>query len=226
MQMNYVSPAPLGDSQLALIHAAERLTALHGVAGLTIRRINEAAGVRNSSAIHYHFGSVERLLAAVLDYRMGPINRRRIRILAELTRDGRIIGMKDVVEALVRPLAEELHRRPDGNFYIRFLWRTLLDNSDPGGNLLKIDPALLVGWRTCERHVRRMLRYLPPVVLDFRLRMVQIQAIAGLASMEAKFCNDQSSVTPVHLEVEALIDGLCAMLGGPVSPEVLSQIQE
>ena len=50
---------------LALILAAERLIAEHGSAIVSLRQITEAAGVSNTSAINYHFGSREALLLAV-----------------------------------------------------------------------------------------------------------------------------------------------------------------
>ena len=49
-----------------LLDAAQRLFARDGVHGARIRDINALAGQRNPSALHYHFGSREALLEAIL----------------------------------------------------------------------------------------------------------------------------------------------------------------
>ena len=48
-----------------LILAGERLFALSGLDSVSLRQINSAAGQRNSSAAHYHFGSKEALVQAI-----------------------------------------------------------------------------------------------------------------------------------------------------------------
>ncbi|WP_382464854.1 TetR/AcrR family transcriptional regulator [Streptomyces noursei] len=48
-----------------LIKAAERLFAAHGVDAVSVRAINAAAG-QGPASVHYHFGSKENLVAAVL----------------------------------------------------------------------------------------------------------------------------------------------------------------
>ncbi len=48
------------------MRAAEQLFAEHGVDGARTRDITERAGQANSSALHYHFGSRDGLLRAIL----------------------------------------------------------------------------------------------------------------------------------------------------------------
>ena len=59
-----------------LLDAAERLFALHGVNGTSLRAVTREAGA-NVAAVHYHFGSKEELLREVFARRLGPVNRRR-----------------------------------------------------------------------------------------------------------------------------------------------------
>jgi AcrR family transcriptional regulator len=49
-----------------LMVAAERLFALNGVEGVTLREIQVAAGQANSSVITYHFGSQAGLVRALI----------------------------------------------------------------------------------------------------------------------------------------------------------------
>jgi AcrR family transcriptional regulator len=59
-------PAEQRDARQALLDAAERLLVEVGYAGITTRRLAHEAGV-NHGLVHYYFGSMENLLASVLD---------------------------------------------------------------------------------------------------------------------------------------------------------------
>ena len=59
------TPARAGAEE-ALLDAAERLLVESGYAAVTTRRLAEAAGV-NHGLVHYYFGSIENLLARVLE---------------------------------------------------------------------------------------------------------------------------------------------------------------
>src|SRR5689334_21500988 len=54
------------DSKARLLRAGERLFAEHGIDRVRLREINAHAGQRNASALHYHFGSRDRLVEAIL----------------------------------------------------------------------------------------------------------------------------------------------------------------
>lgn len=55
-----------GDATRArLVKAAEKLFAAHGVEAVSVRAVNAAAGL-GAASVHYHFGSKDELLAAVL----------------------------------------------------------------------------------------------------------------------------------------------------------------
>ena len=59
-------PDRRGAAEAALLDAAERLLLDVGGAGVTTRRVAEEAGV-NHGLVHYYFGSIENLLARVLE---------------------------------------------------------------------------------------------------------------------------------------------------------------
>jgi AcrR family transcriptional regulator len=61
-----VTARPGHDTEQALLDAAERLLVEVGAAGITTRRIADAAGV-NHGLVHYYFGSVEHLLVRALE---------------------------------------------------------------------------------------------------------------------------------------------------------------
>ena len=65
-----------------ILDTAERQFALHGFAGTSLRGITREAGV-NVAAIHYHYGSKERLLRATMERIVAPVNAERLRLLDE-----------------------------------------------------------------------------------------------------------------------------------------------
>ena len=203
---------------LALILAAERLIAEHGSAIVSLRQITEAAGVSNSSAVNYHFGSREALLLAVFQYRMGDINRRRHLYLDQLAAEGRLDDQRSLVGAMIHPLSEQLAPRQEGNFYVRFLERTSREGMRD--TLAEMHP-LMTGWLELEGHLRRTMAWLPPPVIDFRVRTMRENAVSGLASIEAMLEHDPAAGAELMLQVGMLVDANVAMLAGPVSPEVI-----
>ena len=102
-----------------LMVTAERLFAMNGVEGVTLREIQTSAGQSNSSVITYHFGSPAGLVRALLEFRYRTINARR----AELLREARELGSVDAREAvwiIVRPLIESIDA---GEMFVPFLAR-------------------------------------------------------------------------------------------------------
>ena len=71
------------DTKLELLLAAERLFATKGFDATTVKEITEASGQRNQSVIHYHFGSREAILDAIIEMRVGPMNEARERLRGE-----------------------------------------------------------------------------------------------------------------------------------------------
>ncbi len=88
-----------------LIDEAARAFAEHGVYGASLIDITRRAGQRNRGAIHYHFGSRNGVLCAVLDRHVDFLARREGELLqVALTKPDD--DVKSVVEAIVRPAAE------------------------------------------------------------------------------------------------------------------------
>lgn len=78
------APKPDSEPRLALLVAAEECLRMHGYAGLSTRRVAEAAGTPLSQ-IHYHFGSKDALVLALLDHQNRRLlERQRITFAADL----------------------------------------------------------------------------------------------------------------------------------------------
>src|SRR4051794_28115321 len=105
-------------THVRLLDAAERLIGERGVDAVSLRAIN-AAAESNVAAAHYHFGSKEALVRAVLDRRMAVLAEERYARLADLAHEP-APSARAVAEVVVRPLFD-LSYDDDGTSYVRFL---------------------------------------------------------------------------------------------------------
>lgn len=105
------------DMRQRLICAAATLFGEHGVNGVSLRHVNEAAGTGNASAVQYHFGDRQGLIAAVLEQHRPAVEARRHAMLDAYESRG-MDDIRDLVGAFVRPLASEL-ATPAGIGYLR-----------------------------------------------------------------------------------------------------------
>jgi AcrR family transcriptional regulator len=121
----------LEPTQVRLLDAAERLIGARGVEGVSLRAINTEAG-SNVAAAHYHFGSKEGLVRAVLDRRMAVLAEERYELLAPLEHEA-TPSPRQVAEVFAVPLLD-LSRAGAGMDYVRFL--SALDRS--GGEWLHL----------------------------------------------------------------------------------------
>jgi len=101
------------DTRERILDAAERLFARRGVAATSMRALTQAAGV-NLAAVHYHFGSKDALLDAVVGRRAEPLNAARNQAL-DRHLAGRRASRPDVeavLRAFLEPVVEKLVQSP------------------------------------------------------------------------------------------------------------------
>lgn len=95
-----------------MLDAAERLWGERGVEGVSLREIRIAAGQRNSSALHFHFGDRGGLLLALSQRHVPRITALHERQYAAAIAAGRQDDVAALVEVLVLPYADYLRRGP------------------------------------------------------------------------------------------------------------------
>jgi AcrR family transcriptional regulator len=88
-----------------LLDAAARLFAERGVDNVSIADIVRSADQRNTSAVHYHFGSRDDILLAVLTRHVGELAQRRLALLEEAAARP-ATEVRPAAEAIVRPITE------------------------------------------------------------------------------------------------------------------------
>lgn len=111
-------------TQEAILTAAERLFAEHGVFAVSNRQVSEAAGQGNNAAVGYHFGTKTDLVRAIEHKHRVPVERLREKMVAAL---GSSAGMRDWVACLVRPLTEHLAALGNPTWYARFAAQMMTD---------------------------------------------------------------------------------------------------
>lgn len=101
-----------------LMDSAEILIAERGM-GVSLRTIAAHAGQRNNSAVIYHFGNHDGLIAATLDRRMSVLDARRKELLDKLEVHSDYT-VDDVLHAIIEP-ALELPYLCGSSHYARFV---------------------------------------------------------------------------------------------------------
>jgi AcrR family transcriptional regulator len=72
------------DTKQNLILSALGLFAEQGIDAVSMRTINNAAGTKNASAVHYHFGNKLGIIEAVIDFIKAELDRYRLDEVAAL----------------------------------------------------------------------------------------------------------------------------------------------
>ncbi|WP_052223508.1 TetR/AcrR family transcriptional regulator [Novosphingobium malaysiense] len=212
-QVLETSGASRTQGEIALIHAAERLFAEHGIAGVSLRSINQAANHKNISAAHYHFGSREGLIEAVLEYRVIDLDNRRKEWLAR-SEAGQ--GLPFYVEALVSTLAEELKPRPEGNHYLQFV-QQYERYKGAQVHARTMSPAGLEIYQRIEE----CISYLPKPVRRLRLRYLVNIVHGVLATAEREIGNGALDADDVELIAADLTSMVTAAISAPLSTTTL-----
>jgi AcrR family transcriptional regulator len=206
-------------TQDALLEQGALLFARHGVTGVTTRQLHEAAGARNESAVHYHFGGRAGLVAEIVRVHLETVEGRRALLVAAIVADDRASDLRALVHALAAPMAESLTTEL-GRAHLRLAAQL----SHPA---LAYEPAFQGTEAPAGRAVAKWLRSamtgVPGRVCRERLVALRGQLIS-LMAQRAELLDE----TPDHLElastelfVENLIDMLVAGLRAEPSAETL-----
>jgi AcrR family transcriptional regulator len=199
--------------EVALILAAERLFAEQGIEAVALRHVNQAANQRNMSAAHYHFGSREGLVRAVLMYRWPDLDRRRGAMLESRP------GPRDLrfyLEAFILPLIEELTPREEGNYYLRFMQQYARFRGDYTF-ARQFSPAGVIIYD----HLDRLISYIPPEVRRMRIGNLINMIHAVLAIAEERLDKQELAPGEVELIASNLVDTIAAALTAPLSVTTL-----
>ena len=117
------------DTKDKILDTAERLIGEQGYAATSLRHIIAQAGV-NLAAVHYHFGSKEDLLDAVVARKATPVNDARIAWLerVETEAGNGPLEVEKVLESFFLPTVEVAIRNPG---FVRLMGQMLAEGMMP-----------------------------------------------------------------------------------------------
>lgn len=199
-----------------LLDCAERLFAEHGLRGVSLRAINADAGL-SPAALHYHFGTKQALVEALLERRMDELMLRRREILDALEAEAGQPTPRSVMDALLRPMVELLGQEDEaGRRYVRLLARLQSDGD--------LDEAFVMaryraGIDRVEPLLQRALSEHPASLVRLRLLLcieLFMRALADWPALAATWRDDEPALS-LDAFVASLTDFLCGGLEAPVA---------
>jgi AcrR family transcriptional regulator len=172
---------PADDTSTAsvLLDVAERLFAERGIASVSLRQIVLEGGQGNLSAAHYHFGSRDALIRALVERRLRTLDALRHACLDRVVAGGRDGELSAVVGAAIEPLAEAVERTPWGADYARVLAQALFETRMK--LLDTVDPEVLSSVTRARAMARRLLPHLSDAAFAGRVRIVHHESAYTVA---------------------------------------------
>jgi AcrR family transcriptional regulator len=204
----------------ALVEQGALLFARRGVTGVTARELHEAAGSRNESALHYHFGGRDGLVEEILRRHLEAIEARRARLVALLAAEDRTTDLRGLAHALAAPMAADLDT-PLGRAHLRIVAQL----SHP--SLAYERPFRVIeapAGMAVVRWLNAALASLPDGVRLERMAGLRAQLV-GMFGLRAQLLDDapdDALAAGNDLFVENLLDVLVAGLAVAPSPATLA----
>ncbi|CAJ61698.1 MULTISPECIES: TetR/AcrR family transcriptional regulator [Frankia] len=215
-----------------LLLAAERLFAAGGIDGPSMREISKAAGQLNTSALQYHFGDRQAVLAAIIDRHHRDIETHRLGLLDALELDGEPPvglpgkipgepdgnpGLRALAAALVLPQAARLDHHDGGPEYLQIIAEVTARPEHFATSFATASAApSMVRWRAL------VTPFLPPAAVGPPLhrRFAAIRFLNGELATRAR-----EHHRPDHrLFASHLVDLVTAILAAPVSAQTSRHI--
>ncbi len=193
-----------------LIITAEQLFAEQGTSGVSLREIGQAAGQRNNGAAQYHFGSREKLIEAIHEYRAEQIDLRRWTLLERLEADPSPHDTAALLRAMFFPHIENMF--DPQNHFLGFLARRLADE----GTLTNSSDKTSRHMGAHRRFVALIQAQITEVdarIFRRRFQVVIAWAIQSLAIIE--HTEGAHSAKRVAIKFDELVGMLAAALRAP-----------
>ena len=208
-------------TQGAILAAAERLYAEHGVFAVSNRQVSEAAGQGNNAAVGYHFGTKADLVRAIEQKHRGPIEELRNQMVAGVLTSGpekdRSAQLRDWVACLVRPLTDHLADLGNPTWYARFAAQAM---TDPAYYTIVVKGAL--SSPSLVQVVDGISRCLPDLPIDVRFErniMARNLLMHTCADLErALAAGGSMSQHSWRAAASGLIDAIVGLWVAPVTP--------
>jgi len=193
-----------------LVKAAEQLFAQRGVDNVSLVDIGRVAGQKNRSALQYHFGDKAGLINAVLDRHTRVIGERRRQRIDALQEGA--YELRDLVEILVRPVAEHVETEEGGEAFVHINAQLAASRTHAA---MRRDRVLeMPEVQQLNRLLAQKLSAMEEAELEARMLLVDCMIFSGLAS----YLSLAPAIGRTQF-VTSLIDSICAMLSAGCAQE-------
>jgi AcrR family transcriptional regulator len=196
----------LGDhTRQQLLQAARRLLAEHGMGGVRLRDVSEAAEV-NIAAVSYHFGSLASLVNTAVREAADAALSEQAKRLASLPPDA---ALEDIAAAWIRPTVHGLQEDREAGALLRIASRAITEA-----------PADMREWAQdiMERTHGQLIARLRPALpgLDDRELAFRVFCVGGIVNRfhTAASLPESAAASSPDLE-RLLIAAITGMLAGP-----------
>ncbi|KUH80268.1 MULTISPECIES: TetR/AcrR family transcriptional regulator [unclassified Mycobacterium] len=199
----------------AILAAAERLFAEHGVYAVSNRQVSEAAGQGNNAAVGYHFGTKADLVRAIEQKHRVSIERLLDRMVTAI---GDSTELRDWIACMVCSLTEHLDQLGNPTWYARFAAQAL---ADPAYQKIVVKDALASpSLLQVVDGITRCLPDLPmPVVIERNI-MVRNLMMHTCADFERAFAEGADMPRTTWSSVASgLIDAIVGLWRAPITEQ-------
>ena len=201
----------MNDTKDKILDTAERLFAHQGYGATSLRQVIAEAKV-NLAAIHYHFGTKDELLDAVVVRKVAPVNAARIAWLERVETEAGSgpLPIERVLESFFLPTAETAQRNPD---FVRLMGRMLTEGMMP----------MLVERHfqsTAMRFVSALHRAIPDLAQEELLWRVHfmVGAMAHAMAMKPILAGMEADPPDIELRMRRLVTFLSAGFSAAATP--------
>jgi AcrR family transcriptional regulator len=183
-----------------LVSAALKLFAAYGIDAVSIRAVNREAGLGPAS-VHYHFGTKEALLEAVLALHADMVAEQIRRGAREIAAAGGTATARDLLAMLASPYQDLMDEQTDGISWVQLV-----------GRIVQSDPNWVLD-RSSTQAVRNAASSVYPNAsrrdIDRAVTLCVGLLVPQLVSMQ----RDRRRMKDYELLVDFLAGGLDATLG-------------
>jgi AcrR family transcriptional regulator len=205
-------------SALLLVLTAERLFAIHGIDGVSLRQIAAEAGSANNSAVRYHFGTKAGLITAIFEHRLPQIIGER-RLLVGRCTPG---DVRSRLEAQMLPLLA-MAESPD-NRYVSFVEQLQRQvGRAVADDLPELPTTGQESNDTFHNDMRDLIDGLPEPLRTLRINQAQVFCLHAAADRERAIAAGTTTVA-FDLFVDALLDGVTGHLTAPASDRTMQHL--
>jgi AcrR family transcriptional regulator len=208
--------APSGGA-LRLVLTAERLFAVHGIDGVSLRQVAAEAAFANNSAVHYHFGSKDGLIEAIFRHRLPQLISER-RLLASQCDPSDVRSRFSAHYLPLLHMAEATDNR-----YVTFIEQLQRRGLTEGGSFALPEEGVRSDDRF-RRDMNGLLTHLEEPLRAMRIVDAQLLCLHAAADREHAVVSG-GETAPFELYASALLDGITGFLTAGASDATLARVQ-